>query len=109
MSLLHKYRILFVKDKKDFKRIRLDDVLYIKHGERTLIFMNNEQIIETCYTLRSLEFKLDTRFVRINHSTIVNISRMDYIHKNNVIIDGAKLELSMSGKTNLLKKIFVLG
>lgn len=77
-------------NKSDF--IRTDDILFIERNKSKAKVYTVNDVIETSYSLKSIQELLPESFVRIHRSYIVNLSKIQRIDKNGkTILFGNKL------------------
>jgi DNA-binding LytR/AlgR family response regulator len=97
---------IFVKHKEKMVKIVIADILYIE-AERNYcrIFTKNKEYLLSA-TLKVMEEKLPVRlFVRVHRSFVVNLSHVDEVSENHVIINQKAVPLSNSLRDDLLKRI----
>ena len=95
---------VFVKDGEYYQRVELNEILYIEaSGSYSTVFTEKKQYILST-NLLSFENKVENpNFVRIHRSYIVNISRIDGIGNNSVIINNKELPISTSHRNDVSK------
>lgn len=97
---------IFVKHKEKMVKIYIEEILYIE-AERNycrIYTQNKEYLLST--TLKIMEEKLPTRhFIRVHRSFIANLTQIDEVADNHVILQGKTIPLSISMREDLLKRI----
>lgn len=97
---------IFVKHKDKMVKLVIADILYIE-AERNycrIYTQNKEYLLST--TLKIMEEKLPTRhFIRVHRSYMVNLTQIDEVAENHVILEGKAIPLSISMRDELLKRI----
>ena len=97
---------IFVKHKEKMVKIIIEDILFIE-AERNycrIFSKNKEYLLST--TLKIMEEKLPIRnFVRVHRSFIVNVTQIDEVAENHVIINQKAIPLSNTMREDLLRRI----
>ena len=97
---------IFVKHKEKMVKIIIEDILYIE-AERNycrIFSKNKEYLLST--TLKIMEEKLPSRnFVRVHRSFVVNVTQIDEVAENHVIINQKAIPLSNTLREDLLRRI----
>ncbi|MDD7515504.1 LytR/AlgR family response regulator transcription factor [Ruminococcus flavefaciens] len=88
---LHEYyrntRYLIASDGSKEEKIPTDDILYIEVFSHKLLLHTKSGDYFTKGTLSEIEAQLsDLLFARLDKSSIVNITNIDYIRKNEIIL-----------------------
>lgn len=80
---------LFVKVETRYEHIKLEDIKYIKgYGEYLQIFLvNATRPLLTLSSFQSMKDKLDSSFLQVHRSYIVNTNRISRIEKGHIIMD----------------------
>lgn len=96
----------FIKVNNKMVRLSAADIWFIE-GLSDYVLIHTEQrqyVVDT--TLKSIEDKLpDDRFVRVHRSYIVNISRIESIEDNEIIIKGKGIPISRTYQQDFFRKI----
>lgn len=89
---------LFVKVETRFERLPVKDIRYIKgYGEYLQIFLvNRKSAVVTLSSFAEMKQHLDSRFIQIHRSYIINIDQVAGVEKNRVIMD-AETYIPVSG------------
>lgn len=98
--------IICVKSYGDYRFINANDICYLQaDNNSTDIHLNNGEMITAFKTLKHFETVLDSPFVRIHNSYIVNIDYVSRIHTGNAVCyiknTTTKLPFSKSYKENV--------
>jgi len=98
--------VVFVKNGEYYQRIALNEILYIEaSGSYSTVFTEKKQYILSS-NLHSFENKVEnSNFIRIHRSYIVNITNIDGIGHNSVMINNKELPISTSHR-NEVSKLF---
>lgn len=99
---------LFVKVETRYERILLEDIKYIKgYGEYLQIFLVNvPRPILTLSSFQSMMEKLDSSFLQVHRSYIVNTNRIVRIEKGRIIMDAdTVIPISSGYKDDFLEYI----
>lgn len=97
---------IFVKSEKRIEKIELKNILYIESlGNYVIIHTESKNMI-TYLTLKSLEQKLPSNeFIKIHHSFIVNLSKVNSIEDNQVRIDKKLIPISRNYREAVMQRI----
>jgi DNA-binding LytR/AlgR family response regulator len=98
--------VICVKSYGDYRFINADDICYLQaDNNSTDIHLNNGEMITAFKTLKHFETVLNSPFVRIHNSYIVNIDYVSRIHTGNAVCyiknTTTKLPFSKSYKENV--------
>ncbi|MDO9255476.1 MAG: LytTR family DNA-binding domain-containing protein [Bacteroidales bacterium] len=88
--------VLFVQSESKLVKVQLDKILYIEGFKNhiTIHVIDSERPIQTLMSLKELEEKLPKeRFSRIHHSFIVNLSQIEALERNQVILGNERITL----------------
>lgn len=97
---------IFVKCDKKIEKILLDDVLYIESLHNYVSIVNERGRFVTHITLKSLEEKLPKhRFLKIQKSFIISISKISKIESDKVYIKDKQIKISRINREETLKII----
>ena len=97
---------IFVRHKEKMVKIFIEDILYIEADRNySRIFTKNKEYM-LAITLKIIEEKLPMRnFIRVHRSFIVNLTQVDEVAENHVIIAQKAVPLSISLREDLLKRL----
>ena len=100
---------IFVRHHEKMIRISLDDIHYIEADRNYCKVYLKDRKYLLVTTLKEVDEKLsDKRFLRIHRSYIVNISHIDEIGGNHVVICSHSLPLSKNMRPELFKHLQVI-
>jgi DNA-binding LytR/AlgR family response regulator len=100
---------LFVKEKGFYNKIIFDDILYLKSAHVYIeIIQTNTQKIVIRTSLNEIIEKLDSNFIRIHRSYIINTKYLKHISAKSVVINDVTLPIGKMYNDNLVKKINLL-
>ncbi|MEO8719519.1 MAG: response regulator [Ginsengibacter sp.] len=96
---------IFVRCREKMMKIMIADILYIEADRNySRIFTDNKEFLLST-TLKTIEEKLSGNLVRIHRSYIINITHIDEVAEDHVIISQKAIPLSAGMKDNLLERI----
>jgi DNA-binding LytR/AlgR family response regulator len=101
---------IFIKKNSALVRLKYKDILWVEALENYVIFNTFEERYTIHFTMKAIENKLPTGiFTRVHRSFIVNISSINFIEDNAIVIktkDGAKtIPIGKSYKDKLMGDI----
>jgi DNA-binding LytR/AlgR family response regulator len=97
---------IFVKHGGKMVKIFIADILYIEADRNYCQIYTRKQKHTLAITLKAIEEKLPVAgFLRIHRSFIANISQIDEVSENHVLIGGKQLSLSHAYREELLQRI----
>jgi len=97
---------IFVRHKEKMVKIFIEDILYIEANRNycNLYTPNKEYVLAT--SLRVMEDKLSARqFLRVHRSFMVNLTHIDEVAENHVLVAEKAIPLSPVFREELLKRI----
>lgn len=97
---------IFVKDQKAFRKIVVDEILWVEAKGDYVKIISEHKTIVVHSSLKTIEDILpDDVFLRIHRGYIVNINKIDYIEDRVAYIHGQPKPISDGNKDALLKKL----
>jgi two-component system LytT family response regulator len=97
---------LFVKDGYNLVKIDPSKITYIEAGDNYLSIYEGEKRTLTRMTLTELLGKLPhDAFQKVHKSYIVAIAKIEKIERNQVLIDGTKIPVSINLRDDLMRKV----
>ncbi|MCF6213788.1 MAG: response regulator [Flavobacteriaceae bacterium] len=101
---------LFIKDKGAYKKIKFDNILYLKSEHvYTKIRLKNNSSYTIRGNLNNIIENLNNKFIRIHKSYIINTGFIDTIDSFTVKIGNNTIPIGSKYKADLLKKINLFG
>ena len=100
---------IFVRQREKMIKILVADILYIEADRNycRIFTKTNEYLL--CITLKTIEEKLNNRiFLRVHRSYIINLSHIDAVADDHVIINQKAMPVSEGLKEKLLQRIQTL-
>jgi len=95
---------IFVRHKESMVKIMLENVLYIEADRNYSHVYTKQKDYLLSVTLKNIEEKLPPRlFQRIHRSFVINVSHMDEVLANHVVIVGKQIPIGTGMKDVLLK------
>ncbi len=94
-ELFQNKEYIFIKCGYQNRKFTLNDIKYIKASDDFVeVFYNSKPILANI-TLKELENQLpESKFIRVNRSFIVNISKIDFIERGVLIVEKERITLS---------------
>lgn len=97
---------IFVKNGGKMVKLFIADILYIEADRNYSHLFTQKQKHTLAISLKALEEKLPAQFfIRTHRSFIANISHIDEVSENHILIGGKHLSLSTSYREDLLRRI----
>ena len=97
--------VIFVKDGTKFVRIPYQDILYLKSEGNYVSFVTTDKTILSLFTIKELEEKLPSYFMRVHRSYIVNLERMESISTEEIGIGKHHIPISQKYRPDLMEYI----
>jgi DNA-binding LytR/AlgR family response regulator len=100
---------IFIRNRDKMLKLSLDDIRYIEADRNYCKVFTKDRSYLLVTTLKEVDEKLsDDRFLRIHRSYIANISHIDEIGGNHVVISSHSLPLSKNVRPELFKHLQVI-
>ena len=100
---------IFVRQREKMIKIYVADILYIEADRNYCRIFSKTHEYLLCVTLKAIEEKLDNRiFLRVHRSYIINLSHIDAVAEDHVIINQKAIPVSEGLKEKLLQRIQTL-
>lgn len=97
---------IFIKSDSRIEKIMLDDIIYIESLQNYVAIHTTEKKYIAYLTLKSLEEQLDnSKFIKVNKSNIIPISKIDAVTGNVIHIGTHNFSISRKSKDEILEKI----
>jgi len=97
---------LFIKEKGVYKKIVLKDVLYLKSEHvYTELFLENNRSQLIRVSLNNIIYKLNSSFIRVHRSYVINIYYLDEINSTSLKISGNIIPIGNTYKDDLFNKL----
>jgi DNA-binding LytR/AlgR family response regulator len=97
---------LFVKDGYNLVKINIPDITYIEAGDNYLSIYEGKKHTLTRMTLSEMLEKLPVgAFQKVHKSYIVAIHKIEKIERAHLLIDGAKIPVSVNLREDLMRKV----
>ena len=96
---------LFIKEKGVYKKVLLKEVLYLKseHVYTEVVLKNQKFVIRS--GLNAVMNKLNSKFIRIHRSYVINLDCLEQIDKSTIKINGELLPVGNSYKEEFLNSV----
>jgi DNA-binding LytR/AlgR family response regulator len=96
---------LTIRADKRLYRVSREEILYIQAYGDYLKIQTRERQYTPKMTLQEWEQRLpDSDFIRVHRSWIVNLSQVEYLEGNHLVIGGEKIPVSESYRSELLER-----
>lgn len=92
----------FIKEKENYFKILLNDIIYIKSLEDYCEIHLADKRYIVHFTLKSFEEMLDQRFYRCHRQYIVNTDKINRIENINIYCGNKNIIISKASKSDLL-------
>jgi len=100
---------LFIKEKNSFIKIPFHNIEYIKSAHVYLeICLNNGKSQLIRGSLNDIITKLNTNFIQVHRSFIVNSDHLEEIHKDVIKLKSTKIPIGKKYREDLINKINVM-
>lgn len=100
---------IFIRDSNTVKRIRLADILFLEAQGDYVKVVAEGNIYQIHSSLKSVEDKIPKSiFLRVHRSFIINLSKVDTVEGNTLIIDKKFVPVSDAYKATLNKRMRIL-
>lgn len=97
---------LFVKDGYSKKRVNFADIEYIEaQGDYLLIQQTNDKLLVLFKLTEFIKLLPQNQFVRIHRSTIVNLSKVDVVEKDHVVVHNTDLSIGKTYRNEFLSRL----
>ena len=93
---------IFLKGDKEIHQVQLDDLTYLEsYGGYVKVFMKDDSYLLIHKTLQFFENNLNSNFIRIHRSFIVNKNFIKTITGNRILVLNKKLPVGLTYKSNV--------
>lgn len=100
---------IFIKSDGKLVRLKNDDILYIESMGDYVKFVSTEKKYVALNTIKNLETKVNTKqFIKVHRSYIVNISKVDNIRENTLLVKGAEIPVSKASKAEVIRRFNII-
>ncbi len=102
-------KVLFLKSKKQLKKIRMIDILFVEAMQNYIKVVTLEEIIITHISLKSFKDQLpEDNFIQTHKSYIVSKYKVDKITENQIIIGDYKIPISIRLRKAILNSFNII-
>ena len=95
----------FIKSGKTLHKVLLKDILYFEGEKEYVRLVASTGQLLVYRRMKEIEEQLTTPFIRVHHSYIVNISRLDKIQDNHVFIGGRQISVSDKFRNQFMEAV----
>jgi DNA-binding LytR/AlgR family response regulator len=100
---------IFIKADGKLVRLKNDDILFIESMGDYVKFVTADKKYITHNTIKNLETKVNPqRFLKVHRSYIVNLSSIEDIQENVLLIKGHSIPISKAHKARVMQKINIV-
>lgn len=96
---------VFIKSDKEFYRVDLADIRYLKADDNYVSIYTPEQRHLALGTLQQWQIDLPAEFVRIHKSYLVNLRHVGRIAGNRLFVEEEELPIGRTYKEEVLRRI----
>jgi DNA-binding LytR/AlgR family response regulator len=96
---------LFIKDRGVFNKVLIDEIIYIQSASEYVTIHTKEKRVVLYSSMDGILSKLNSRFMRIHRSSIVNLDKIDRIDGNTVEVNGHQLAISKTYHDDLMHSL----
>lgn len=96
---------LFIKDGSKWIKIKITEIRYIKSESNYLSFHFKDKKVMTLMSLKEIEEKLSSNFMRVHRSYIINTEYIDYISTDDVSVSETLIPIGAKYKAELKKLV----
>jgi two-component system LytT family response regulator len=89
-------------------RIPYDSIMYIENTGDYVKILTSQQTFIVYTTMKSLEEKLGTQFLRVHRSYIINLDKIVDIEESNLVVDSKVIPISRANKSELMSRLNLL-
>ena len=95
----------FIKSGKTLHKVLLKDILYFEGEKEYVRLVASTGQLLIYRRMKEIEEQLTTPFIRVHHSYIVNIGRLDKIQDNHVFIGGRQISVSDKFRNQFMEAV----
>jgi DNA-binding LytR/AlgR family response regulator len=95
----------FIKSGKTLHKVLLNDILYFEGEKEYVRLVASTSQLLIYRRMKEIEEQLTTPFIRVHHSYIVNIGRLDKIQDNHVFIGGRQISVSDKFRNQFMEAV----
>jgi two-component system, LytTR family, response regulator len=95
----------FIKSGKTLHKVLLKDILYFEGEKEYVRLVASTGQLLVYRRMKEIEEQLTTPFIRVHHSYIVNIGRLDKIQDNHVFIGGRQIAVSDKFRNQFMEAV----
>jgi DNA-binding LytR/AlgR family response regulator len=100
---------IFIRCEGKLVRLLSDEILYLEAADDYVWFVTAKQKYLTKNTIRNLEERLNpSQFMKIHRKYIINVSKIEDILENEVIVNNTQIPLGKNVRSDVLKRMTIL-
>ncbi|UFH54451.1 LytTR family DNA-binding domain-containing protein [Spirosoma sp. KNUC1025] len=101
-------KAIYVKAEGRYIRVPYDSILYIENmGDYVKIVTTNQTFVAYT-TMKSLEEKLGSQFLRVHRSYIIHLEKIVDIEESNLVVSTKVIPISRANKAELMNRLNLL-
>jgi DNA-binding LytR/AlgR family response regulator len=93
---------------KKYIRLAIADIAYIENISDYVKIITKSKAYVVYSTLKSLDDRLGGNFFRVHRSFLVNLSKIQDVEENNLIVEGKVIPISRRVRSEFLEKLNIL-
>ncbi|QMW02943.1 LytR/AlgR family response regulator transcription factor [Spirosoma foliorum] len=101
-------KAIYVKSDGRYVRVPYDSIMYIENTGDYVKIQTNSQSFVVYTTMKSLEEKLGTQFLRVHRSYIINLDKIVDIEESNLVVASKVIPISRANKSELMSRLNLL-
>ncbi|GAB4049341.1 LytR/AlgR family response regulator transcription factor [Spirosoma litoris] len=101
-------KAIYVKSDGRYVRVPYDSIMYIENTGDYVKIQTNSQPFVVYTTMKSLEEKLGTQFLRVHRSYIINLDKIVDIEESNLVVASKVIPISRANKSELMSRLNLL-
>ncbi|WP_246859311.1 LytTR family DNA-binding domain-containing protein [Spirosoma sp. KCTC 42546] len=101
-------KAIYVKCDGRYVRVPYDSIMYIENAGDYVKILTSQQAFVVYTTMKSLEEKLGTQFLRVHRSYIINLDKIVDIEESNLVVASKVIPISRANKSELMSRLNLL-
>jgi DNA-binding LytR/AlgR family response regulator len=99
---------IFIKVDKKYIRLSIAEISYLENLSDYVKIFTKDKVYVVHSTLKSLDERLGTNFFRVHRSYLVNLSKIQDVDENNLIVENKVIPISRRVRAEFLEKLNIL-
>lgn len=102
-------RFIYFKDNTEYKKVDVNDILYVQANDIYSDLFLQESKILISKSLKKIEERFQNKgFIRIHRSYLINISKIEKIIEDQVLINNKLIPIGRSYKSELINRLQII-